>query len=191
MIRIGWRKQPSGSGTSEETDTLSSELEMAYLNHKQSLLALALNITKCQSLAEDAIQIAFSRLVQKTTRVDDLKAYVFQAVRNSAIDIIRKRKQESNKVESIFRSGERTANEFANQPADSQLQRAIQSEEKQTLQELVDRLPEDDREIILLKVFSGFTFEKVAEITRSNTSTVATRYRRLLEKLKSKMKAHA
>lgn len=191
MIRIGWRKQPSGSGTSEETDTLSSELEMAYLNHKQPLLALALNITKCQSLAEDAIQIAFSRLVQKTTQADDLKAYVFQTVRNSAIDIVRKRKQESSKVESVFRSGERTANEFANQPSDSQLQRAIQSEEKQTLQELIDRLPEDDREIILLKVFSGFTFEKVAEITRSNTSTVATRYRRLLEKLKSKMKADA
>lgn len=164
-----------------DEDVLIAELEMAYLTHKQSLLAVAQNITRCQALAEDAIQIAFAKLVQKQLAATDLKAYIFMCVRNAAIDIVRKQKLESEIAESFFESPN-------GQDANSQIDSVIQDEQRQQVKDAIDSLPQQDREIILLKVYSGFTFEKVAEITKSSTSTVATRYRRLLEKLKSRLK---
>lgn len=159
---------------------MSAELEMAYLNHKQSLLAVAQNITRCQSLAEDAIQVAFTRLVQSPLNATDLKAYVFMSVRNAAIDILRKQKRESNQTESFFES----PNGHTSPP---QVETVLRDEERQQVKEVIDSLPQAERELILLKIYSGFTFEKVAEITQTSPGTVATRYRRLLEKLKSRL----
>ncbi len=154
---------------------------MAYLNHKQSLLAVAHNITGCQAAAEDAIQNAFSKLVQKPVQALDLKAYVFMTVRNAAIDMLRKKKQEGTKAESFFESPNGKA-------AKSTVDSMIQNEQRELIKQTIDDLPPQEREIIILKLFSDFTFEKVAEITQSSTSTVATRYRRSLEKLKNKLK---
>jgi RNA polymerase sigma-70 factor (ECF subfamily) len=53
------------------------------------------------------------------------------------------------------------------------------------LAESLARLPEEQREVISLKVFEGFTFNEIARICGLTTNTAASRYRYGLSKLRS------
>lgn len=170
---------------------MSAELEKAYLKHRHSLLAIALNVTQCQSLAEDALQIGFSNLVRSSFQASDLEAYLFKTVRNAAVDIVRRRKRETTIVESLFFDSDDAIFQDNDRLNSSQSDEVSRREEHQMIRNTIDSLPPPDREIVLLKIFSEFTFEKIADITSSNPNTVATRYRRLLQKLKNKLKEHA
>lgn len=176
-------------------------MEAVYCENKRALLAVALNITRCQSLAEDAIQNAFEKIV-RTMRQDDyavrethesqfkptsasnqlqnLKAYLFQSVRNAAIDIQRgdKRIPESN------------VSFFENELSDSHspVESAELNEQREKIKSMISGLAESEREIVFLKIYSGFTFERIGEITQTSSNTIASRYRRLLEKMKSALK---
>lgn len=215
---------------------MSADLEAVYREYKSAMLAVALNITQCPSLAEDAIQNAVEKIVRSSivrsarepdkqltdeknayaltvehrnneqtnhteedsanqfaslnarSHPENLKAYLFQAVRHAAIDIRRrnKRKPESNisffenkplDIQSPFQSRDHSPDHLAEL-----------NEQTNQIQSAIDELEESDREIILLKIYSGFTFEKIGEITQTSANTIATRYRRLLVKMKSVLK---
>jgi len=180
---------------------LNADLEAVYRENKNTLLSVALNITGCQSLAEDAIQTAFAKIVRtmgnfgdtqspnggsqgsstcQPERPQNLKAYMFQSVRNAAIDIQR----------STIRNSESRVSFFENEPLgnDSPAEQADLNEQRRKIKSVIDGLVESDRELVLLKIYSGFTFERIAQITQTSANTIATRYRRLLEKMKSVLK---
>ncbi len=48
----------------------------------------------------------------------------------------------------------------------------------------LDRLSIEDRELVELKIYAGFTFREIAEITGQPQPTVATRYRRALQSMR-------
>ena len=47
------------------------------------------------------------------------------------------------------------------------------------------RLPAEDRELVELKIFAALTFREIADVMQLPQGTVATRYRRALESLRS------
>ena len=55
------------------------------------LFTCALGITGCQSRAEDAIHQAFYQMFRRIGQPKDLNAYVCRAVRNAALDQLRRR----------------------------------------------------------------------------------------------------
>jgi len=61
------------------------------------------------------------------------------------------------------------------------------SKEESELEELalleLETLPEDQRETVVLKIYSRLTFEDIAKLTDVSASTCASRYRYALEKL--------
>jgi RNA polymerase sigma-70 factor (ECF subfamily) len=72
------------------------ELERLYGEYRQQLFTCALAITCSPARAEDAVHDAFCRMLRRRRAVDDaaavdLKAYVFRAVRNAAVDQLRRR----------------------------------------------------------------------------------------------------
>lgn len=145
-----------------------------YETHRQGLFTLALAITRCPALAEDAIQEAFLRLWRTGARPDgDPVPYVFAAVRNAAVDQVRKSAAAGRPVpESIF-GGE------ARDPSVS----AATAEEHRAVREAVDALPDAQREVVVMKTYGGLTFEQIAQTTGEPLQTVASRYRRALERL--------
>lgn len=155
-------------------------LEQLYLEHKQGLFSVAVNITRRADLAEDAIHTAFARICNRMDDLDgDLTAYVYTAVRNAAIDIHRMKKHALPIEESIY---------VPNREMQDRPDQIIEGNEHQTiLQELVDDLSEDQREIIIMKHYTGLTFRQIAQALEQPLATVASRYRRTLDKLKSKL----
>jgi len=155
------------------------ELARLYDTHRQGLYSLALTITGSSQFAEDAVQDAFARLCRtEGGRPENLRSYVFAAVRNAAIDVSRRTSTDRQAMESIFNGYVPPA-----RAADNPDAKALTVERDRILREAVESLPREVREVVLLKTFAGLTFAEIAEVLDEPLKTVASRYRRALGKL--------
>ena len=130
-----------------------------------------------QDDASDVLQEVFLRLVRKKgafRSVESPVAYTFQVARNEAnrwiSKSIQKREQYQLIAADLFVG-------FASTDSSS-------TEWSETLIKALVSLPDDQREVVVLRIDSGFTFREIAAITETPQGTVATRYRRGIEKLR-------
>ena len=154
-------------------------IERIYWERRQGLYTLALAITRCPGRAEDAIQEAFARLWKTAARPGgDLVPYVFAAVRNAALDQFRRQEAAA---------GVEPASIYNGLPADPASE-IITAEEHRLVREAVESLPEDQREAVVMRIYGNLTFEEMAKALGEPLQTVASRYRRAIEKLGEKVK---
>ena len=158
-------------------------LETLYRQHRQGLYTLALSITRRAPAAEDAVQEAFTRLCRRTVPPEgDAVAYVFAAVRNAALDQVRRGPREQSAEESIFDT-------LAAAAGGSPDEAAMAAERDRVLRRAIDGLPEEQREVVVMRLFGALTFEQVAQVFGEPLSTVASRYRRALEQLRKEVES--
>jgi RNA polymerase sigma-70 factor (ECF subfamily) len=162
-------------------------MESLYREHRQGLFTYALSILGCPQTAEDAIQNAFTRLHRSSNAAVEMEQqnmvpYVFRCVRNCAIDLQRKHHHQRRLSESLFESFQQTDNTPS--PPDS----LLTEERAEMLRAAIDELAESEREVVVLKMFAGLTFEQAGEMAETSPKTMATRYRRALIKLENQLK---
>lgn len=80
------------------TDADSSKFELLYQNYKASMFKIANAILKDAYLAEDAVHQSFIKIIKNLHKIDDVfsnktRALIVIIVRNTAIDIYRRRKR--------------------------------------------------------------------------------------------------
>jgi RNA polymerase sigma-70 factor (ECF subfamily) len=156
------------------TERLRAELEQIYRQHRQALYSLALTVTGCAQLAEDAVHEAFAGMCRTTQKPHgDLVAYVYASVRNAAIDRRKTEHRQRQLVESIFAA---QGSEHVVSTPDDRLQSAIESLDSAT------------REILVMKVYGNLTLEAISLATGEPAGTVASRYRRAIEKIRDLMR---
>jgi RNA polymerase sigma-70 factor (ECF subfamily) len=143
------------------------QLRRFYEGNRQELFTYSLAVTRNREAAEDAIQNAFQRLLGRSSLPDDLRPYVFRCVRNAAIDDARRAKVQEG---DLFVAPDECA---------------IDSNLRGELNALFDQLSNDERETIVLKVFDGMTFQEIANVREVSINTIASWYRRGMEKLRS------
>jgi RNA polymerase sigma-70 factor (ECF subfamily) len=126
--------------------------------------------------AEDAVQEVFIGLVRarkELARVQNMRAYLFASLRRAAARI---------------RASHKNAQSL---PVDDVLQdkRATQSDAdlSMRLQRAVLALPDEQRELIALKLDGGLTFAEIASVLAISPNTAASRYRYALEKLRTSL----
>jgi RNA polymerase sigma-70 factor (ECF subfamily) len=144
-----------------------------YEQHRQGLFTLALAITGCAAVAEDAVQEAFVRLWQAPPVSGDRVAYVHRAVRNAALDQRRRR---------AVRRGDDAGLAFLAAPADD-----VDREAQHDLRQALGLLPDEQREAIVLHLYAGLTFAQAADVVGEPQATIASRYRRALERLRTRL----
>ena len=159
---------------------LRAELEQVYCQHRQALFSLALTITGCAGLADDAVHEAFVRLCGMQERPSGrLATYVFAAVRNAAVDCCRRAKRERMVAETLFADAAQ-AGGLAGDEANDELAERLRRE--------IDLLDKSAREIIVMKIFGELTFDEIGSVLNTPAATVATRYRRSLLSLEEKLR---
>lgn len=128
--------------------------------------------------AAEALQETFLRLARahkRLKRIDNLTAYVFKVARNEAARVAERKARETAKRTALRRDAL-----FRQAASDD-----TQSRETADLVAAgLDRLAPEQREIVELKIHSGFTFREIAELTGLPQGTVATRYRTALGQLR-------
>jgi len=137
------------------------------------LLRYAGTLTRNQADAEDALQSALVRVARRPrllAEADRPWAYLLRIVRNESLRISSRRKNCS--LSDILESW---------QIKDScPLER---EEFQQRVRDCVRRLPVEQAEVVVLKIWEELTFAEVASLVGESPNTVASRYRYALEKL--------
>lgn len=153
-------------------------LESIYREHRQGLFSVALSITRSADRAEDAVHDAFARLCLRDKQpAGDPVAYAFAAVRNAAIDITRKRGESSTDL----------MDQTTVIAAETTQASLIASESHEFIRAAIEALPLDQREVLVMKLYGGLTFDQIGQSMGAPLSTVASRYRRALDKLKEQL----
>lgn len=149
-------------------------LEQIYREHWQGLYTLALSVTRCPQMAEDAVHEGFARLCRLSPDPrGDAVAYTFAVVRHAAIDLLRRGPGPGSLDAPIFDGRSRGPSS-----------EAIEAEEAARAQRAVECLSEAQREVIVLKLYAGLTFEQVAEALGEPLGTVTSRYHRTMGELR-------
>ena len=139
--------------------------------HGAALVLFARQWLGAHADAEDAVQDAFLRLLKTPKRPDDELAYLYSCVRTAAIDAARtraRRKRVDEKrstPEPVFEPG----------PEQSELSASVES--------ALSHLPQDQREVVVMKIWGGLTFAQVATALGISPNTAASRYRYAIERL--------
>jgi RNA polymerase sigma-70 factor (ECF subfamily) len=151
------------------------ELYDRYGEKMYHYLALRLG---SQEDAEDVLQEAFCRLARYSVRwalIRNPQAFAFKVLRNEANRHLARRIKQ--------RTDEQEDPGHVNRPVF-----VIESRDKDSgavISEALAQLPDDQKEIIILKIVQDFTFKEVASICGLSINTAASRYRYGIEKLRS------
>ena len=129
--------------------------------------------------AEDIFQEVFARLAgmqSKAIRIEKPLNYVYVMARNEAFKALKKR-------------GEHRETPFEDGFLEAVSPRVSGNEEltPEEAEKALGLLPVEQREVVVLKIYEGFTFAQIGELTQVSPNTAASRYRYALEKLAERL----
>ncbi len=174
------------------------ELVKAFLNGDESCIETLINrhrtkvytyiflTIKNQALAEDLFQETFIKVIQslRKGRYRDngrFLSWVIRIAHNLIIDHFRKEKQ----LNSVSNDDSDIDLLNSKKLADDNIEQLMINEQiRRDLRKLVSELPEDQREVVLLRHFGGLSFKEIADHTGVSINTALGRMRYALINLR-------
>lgn len=147
-----------------------------YQRHRQGLYGYALSFYGQEAPAADAVQelwLGFLADVENLAGVANVRAYLYRSLRNRVLDEFRRRKRERGAL------AQNTPVTLV-KPRDTVASR----EDAEKLNQALARLPEEQREVVLLRIYGEMKFADIADVLQASTKTVESRHRLALEKLR-------
>lgn len=143
-----------------------------YENYRRLLMYVACGILKDQYLAEDAVHDAFLKVSQNMDKIGETdaletKRYLITVVKNSALDIYRKRKRQMQREVLVDELGE----------CDAVLS-YLETDVDNRVLDILKNLPVKYRDVFLLKYSSRLENKEIAAILRITEGTVRQRIAR-------------
>jgi RNA polymerase sigma-70 factor (ECF subfamily) len=145
--------------------------------HGAALVLLARQWLPSRADAEDVVQEAFVRFWRSRQRAVDPAAYLYACVKNCALQWQRSRLRRSRREEVAARP---EAESWFAGPLE-------QDERRAAIAAALRTLPENQREVLVMKVWGGLSFPQIAEVLRVSANTAASRYRYALVKLREQL----
>jgi RNA polymerase sigma-70 factor, ECF subfamily len=159
----------------EETLTAAPNVVQLYRRYGHGLFAYARSLTGRRETAEDIVQEAFLRFLESESPLAKSSpgGYLYGVVRNLAM--------ESSRQNALHR---KHARDLA-----ARVPKGLDDERARMDVVLVEleSLPVDQREVVVLKVLGGLTFEEIGDLLQVPAATGASRYRYALEKLSGRI----
>lgn len=153
----------------------AEDVRRLYDQHGPALVAYACSFVRDAAAAEDVVHQVFLRLLSADVTMPDVPvAYVYRAVRNAALNA---RRSELKDV-ALDPQGSVFEHRGGNREAALALQKALAE------------LPDEQREVVVMRIWSGLTLEEVATASGVPVNTAASRYRYALEKLREKLRPY-
>ena len=147
-----------------------------YLKYKDDLLTVARSLVYDVNASEDCLQEVFVLLASDGCKIrSNLKGYLLSCVVNRARDHLRRRDAQSN-CQVNMRMHRLDVADPANVLADH--------DEVEAVTRALEKLPLEQREVVVLHLQSDMTFREIATILGVSINTVQSRYRYGMEKLR-------
>jgi len=168
-----------GTGNLVDRKLSADDVRSLYERHGPALVAYACTFLGRFTDAEDVVHKIFLKLLGGNTIVPDTPlAYVYRAVRNASLNARRNGAKEVPHEEALDARTEC----FSRRDGDR--------ESALALEKALGELPEEQRETVIMRIWSGMTLEEIATAVGAPVNTVASRYRYALEKLRGLLGAH-
>ena len=156
--------------------------EVIFDRHSGAAFSLAYRMCGRRSAAEDIVQDAFLSLWRSTSRYDpgrgSVRSWVLSVVHNRAIDAFRRQSSKDSRDVHDEGIAERLP---APDATDVEVERLDDARQVRTA---LDELPPDQRQVIELAYFGGFTHAQIAEMLDLPPGTVKGRMRLGLTKMR-------
>ncbi len=162
--------------------------ETLLMRHKNKIYTTILLIVKDQYVAEDLLQETFIKAIRtiKTGRYNEegkFLPWISRIAHNMAIDYFRKQKRYPTIV---MEDGSTVFNtmDFAEDSFESM---QIKTETHARLRELIQKLPEAQKEVLMMRHYMQMSFQEIAEATGVSINTALGRMRYALINLRKHM----
>ena len=150
-----------------------------YDHYSGALYSIVLQIVQKQDLAEDVLQEVFINIWRRIESYDPLKGRLFtwmlNIARNASIDLLRSKSYQNSQK-----------NQEWQEDVDTYMTSQVVSSNTDLigLKKILEKLKRDQRILIELAYFKGFTHEEISEIEGIPLGTVKTRIRSALIQLR-------
>jgi len=166
----------------------SSALETLVLRHKDRLYTSILFLVKDRYLAEDIFQDAFIKIIDtlRGGRYSDEGKFLPWAMRiahNLCVDHFRKVKR----TPTIKTGEDQDLFEVLNFSEDSMEEKMVRRQSHDRVRNMLDQLPTDKREVIILRHYADMSFKEIAALTDCSINTALGRMRYGLINLRKMM----
>jgi RNA polymerase sigma-70 factor (ECF subfamily) len=162
--------------------------EMLLHRHKSRLYTAIYLIVKDRYVAEDLLQETFIKAVNtirdgRYNEEGKFFPWISRIANNLAIDHFRKNKRYP---EIVLEDGSRVFNslEFV---AESEEDRQLMKDTRSRLRSLIKELPEEQKQVLIMRHFLKMSFQEIAERTEVSINTALGRMRYALINLRKKM----
>lgn len=140
-----------------------------YDDHVATLYRYALMLLADPAAAEDIVQDAFAGLLASTVLPEDPLQYLRTSVRNGCYTRLRRRLRWSMRDMPLL---------------DLATPAGVDGGERVALERALRTLPAEQREVVHLHVYEGWTFREVAGMSGESINTIASRYRYALARMR-------
>ncbi len=163
--------------------------EQLIHRHKNKVFAYISLYIRDQALAEDLFQDTFMKVIQSVKAgkyYDNGKflSWVMRIAHNLTIDHFRKVKQMNTISNDDYESDIFNSKKLSEATVeDDMIRRQIQKD----VRKMISLLPEDQREVVILRHYAGLSFKEIAEITDVSINTALGRMRYALINMRKLM----
>jgi RNA polymerase sigma-70 factor (ECF subfamily) len=162
--------------------------ETLVLRHKDKLYTSILFLVKDKYLAEDIFQDVFIRVIDtikggRYTEEGKFLPWAMRIAHNLCVDYFRKVKR----TPTIRNSEDQDIFEVLNFTEESAEDKLIKKQSHNRVKDMLDQLPEDQREVIILRHYADMSFKEIAQVTNCSINTALGRMRYGLINLRKMM----
>jgi RNA polymerase sigma factor (sigma-70 family) len=162
--------------------------ETLVLRHKDKIYTSILFLVKDKYLAEDIFQDVFIRVIDtikggRYTEEGKFLPWAMRIAHNLCVDYFRKVKR----TPTIRNSEDQDIFEVLNFTEESAEDKLIKKQSHNRVKDMLDQLPEDQREVIILRHYGDMSFKEIAHITNCSINTALGRMRYGLINLRKMM----
>lgn len=184
------------SGSTETDEQLMEALDagddqaLAALveRYQNDIFRFCLHYLKNIELAKEMAQETFLRIYTARSRFEvsrKFKPWMLCIARNLCLNELKRRKMvQMETLEEYASSAREESGEILRAPEDSPYEMLLTQERHRYLLDVLDGLPEESREIVVLRYFQKLSAREIADIVDSTEGAVRTRLHRILKQMR-------
>ncbi|MEK7583178.1 MAG: RNA polymerase sigma factor [Patescibacteria group bacterium] len=166
---------------------LLEQFEDIVQKHQRDILNFHYRLVGNRFEAEDLAQETFLKAYNKLESLkeqDKAKSWLYSIARNVTIDFFRRNKNRSIPLDNVILEN------YARATAVDYRADVMQSEVSQELQKCLAALSEDDRMIVKLLYYEGFSYKEICDLLNINQNTLKSRLHRARKVLLTAIQAN-
>jgi len=156
--------------------------------HSDGLFRLAVSLSRNRADAEDVLQETFVGAYRGLSKFNGhaaVKTWLTQILIRQAAKMWNKSKRSREAVAIDSPAGEAAGEALSRPSSEADVDRRLD------LMQVIDGLPEDHRQVILLREVQGLSYEEIAQVLGVPRGTVESRLHRARSRLKQRLKGYA